>query len=126
MTTTHFLMFGNLSQPEPSGRYERLCAEMTYDEVRGFCRNVGDGFWSLVRGGHETIVATIVCGTSVTNQDRAKSKSPEPAIGDFVMLIVPARDWIAQADTEIPGFGSLGEVPPMPKYVRFEKWVRTR
>ncbi len=120
--TTHFVAFGR--DPGLPGQYERQ--SMTAFGIRRFCRNDGEGFWSLVRGQHAVLVAMEYVGTTVVNKDfplPGSEAPPEPGIGDQVLVIVPEEYFIVFPDDAVDDHERT-ELVPIPACT-FELWTRT-
>lgn len=95
---THFVAFGR--DPGLPGHYDRRPS--TPFEVRRFCRNDGDSFWSLVRGDHPTLICIETLHTTVTNEGKFPSKTrPDPAIGDEVLVVIPPKNFEVLDDKAI-------------------------
>lgn len=123
---THFVAFG----PEPGlpGRYDRH--RITPFEVRRFCRNDGDGFWSLVRGDHPTLIVMETVRTTVTNEEKFPSQNrPDPAVGDRVLVVAPPPGFEVMSDEAIDEMdweGLQGRTAGIPiPACTLEIWTRT-
>jgi hypothetical protein len=90
-----------------------------------------DGFWSLVRGDHATLVAMEALKTTVMNVGRfpppADSKHPgKPSAGDEVIVVIPDEpftEWTDESIDEIDWSG--GRKIPIPS-CRLERWTRLK
>lgn len=95
---THFVAFGR--DPRLPGQYERR--GFTPFEVRRFCKTDGDGFWSLVRGDHPTLICMETLRTTVTNIEKfGSNKRPDPGVGDEVLMVIPPEAFAVLDDKAI-------------------------
>jgi hypothetical protein len=117
---TCFVAFG--CQPRIPGRYRR---EPAPADLQAYFK-AQDGFWSLVRGDHATLVAMEAIRSTVMNIERfpppKDSDHPcAPAVGDEVIVVVPGEGFVLWADESVDVF--YGPAPPIPACF-IEKWVR--
>lgn len=118
---TCFVAFGRA--PRLPGSYRK---EPAPADLRAYFK-VQDGFWSLVRGDHATLVSMEALKTTVMNVERfpsaADSKHPgAPAVGDEVIVVVPEDGFVEWTDESVD-VEFDGRRIPIPA-CRLEKWVR--
>jgi hypothetical protein len=95
---THFVAFGR--DPGLPGHYDRR--PTTPFEVPRFCGNDGDGFWSLVRRDHPTLICIETLRKTVTNVEKFGSKNrPDPVVGDEVLVVIPPEGFALLDDKAI-------------------------
>lgn len=97
---TRFVAFGR--DPGLPGVYTKQ--RITPFEVRRFCKNDGEGFWSLVRGDHASLIATETLRTSVfdCNHSPPDTKNPgAPSVGDQTLVVMPPADFTALSKVRI-------------------------
>lgn len=88
-----------------------------------------NGFWSLVRGDHATLVAMEALKTTVMNVGRfpppPDSKHPgNPSPGDEVVVVIPDGSFIELTDKQVDqiDFSGNGKIP-IPS-CRLERWTK--
>lgn len=121
---TCFVVFGTtLSLP---GEY--LKEPFAPKDLRAYFKS-RNGFWSLVRGDHATLVAMEALKTTVMNVGRfpppPDSKHPgKPSSGDEVVVVIPHESFIEWADEQIDqvDFSGNGKIP-IPS-CRLELWTK--
>lgn len=128
--STHFVAFW----PQHTFPGEYAKRRLTVFEVRRFCGNEGDGFWSLVRGCHETLVAIEALKTTVQNQEIAASDTKNPGasgvlVGDEILVVIPPDDFVALDEKAIDDidYASIEDEAasvPIPA-CELEVWIRT-
>jgi len=127
----HYVAF---RKPLAAGRYEQVPFPVSgpeIPEVRAFCRNEGDGFYSLVRSEHGLLITMEVLKTTVSRIDKPwtpEFKTPDPAVGDRILVVVPPEDFAEWDDATVDEtWGDPGGAPPRKLPVpscRLEVWTR--